>query len=94
MKFYSFDSSDFEYYALIWAKDEDKAIEHYKETVCECVDKDCDSPVEVDIDEVLEKMIEGGFDGDKEHMAIGHIGRLYEIISNKEPKIVLLDGNL
>lgn len=88
MKFYKFDGAEFEYMAIVWAQDEEEAEDKYEDDVCSIGYVDGEPSV-IDVDEVFQLMIDNGFDGDKDRMAIGQIGELYKIITSKEPIVVL-----
>jgi len=96
MKFYEF-GNDMPYYTLIWAENQKQAFEKYEEEICDTHGTGYNELEEVptmDIDDVFKAMVNSGFDGDKESMAIGQIGELYKIITSKLPRVVLMDGSL
>lgn len=87
MKFYEF--KDFEYYALIGAKTEQKAVEFYRETVAD-IEEDDGEPIEITRKEAKVKLFNAchGEDLIKAPME-------FEMYSKgDEPYLVLIDSRL
>ena len=89
MKFYEFKET--EYYALIGAETEEKAIEFYKETVGDLTDEEAEgNPIEITKKKAKAKLL---------HVCHGEdfvkAPTEFEMYSNSdEPYLVLIDGDL
>lgn len=89
MKFYYFDEAKFDYEAVIWADSKKKALDKYKEDVCDEIDDEAYRPRKIDVDKVFEMMVNGKFEDEKERKVLGEINELYKIITSKEPIVIL-----
>ena len=88
MKFYEFDKR-YDYYALIGADTEQKAIELYQEVVADIDDEDA-IPKEKTMKETLKAVIDVYKDGEE----INGIIEFAKNMKSGEPFIVLVDGTL
>lgn len=87
MKFYEFD--DCEYYALIGAETEEKAIEFYKEVVAD-IDEDDGVPSELTEEEVKIKIMVVCEEDKRE----GSLKKFDKYTREDNPYLILIDGNL
>lgn len=87
MKFYEFD--DCEYYALIGAETEEKAIEFYKEVVAD-IDEDDGVPSELTEEEVKIKIMVVCEEDKREES----LKKFDKYTREDNPYLILIDGNL
>lgn len=86
MRFFEF--NDFEYYALIGANTEKKAIEYYKETVADIEEED-GTPDEITKEEAREKFKNACTEENSQTTE-----EFEKSISGSGPHLILIDGSL
>ncbi|MDF2881548.1 MAG: hypothetical protein K0R54_2105 [Clostridiaceae bacterium] len=91
MRFFEFDTVNFSYYALIGAKDEETAKQHYVNIVCDIFPDDNAQVKELPIEQAKERLL-GFCKTDKQ---IEQINIEFSIISeSKKPHLLIVEGGL